>query len=82
MYEGVSGMNETIDLEYLSLTLNRFALPASFQSKLSDQQHSSLVFVSTVQMHVYSPLFGMWSRHWKTADPRAERELYLRPERT
>ena len=25
--------------------------------------------------------FGMWSRHWKTTDPRAERELDLRPDR-
>ena len=23
----------------------------------------------------------MWSRHWKTANPRAERELYLRTDR-
>ena len=23
----------------------------------------------------------MWSRHWETADPKAERELNLRPER-
>ena len=23
----------------------------------------------------------MWSRHWKTADPKTKRELNLRPER-
>ena len=55
------GMNETLDLKYLSVTLNIIiVLPASFQSKLPEQWYISLVFLSIVQMHVYSPLFGMW----------------------
>ena len=30
VHEGISGMNETVNLKFLSFTLNRICLPASF----------------------------------------------------
>ena len=78
-YEGISEMNETIDLNYPSLPLHLFCLHLFKVSSLSSDTLSSLCIYHSRACVLSS--FGMWSRHWKPLDPRAELELNLHPQR-
>ena len=58
--------HETVDLKYLSLSVNRFfAWIFSKWAPRAEQRHISLVFVFISQMDVYSSLSGHGTGAWK-----------------